>query len=395
MNKGNNNYRTIILKLNKTEQLETLARESGRVYSKTISYIRKIHNKKNIWLNSNQIQKIIHSNKLYSGTTQSIIQKYFVSLNSYFGNHKSNPDAKPPHKTHKYYCIPFKQESIKITGNCIYLSCSRGNPPIIIPIPNSKNLSQVQYAEINWDDGYRLNLTIKQEYPPLKTEGKIIGVDSGEIHPLAVWDGETGTIYNGRLLRSLKQHREKVKASYTSKIDLKKTGSINRHWLFLKKKRRLAKINRRIKDVEHKITRHFAETCDRDNVSVVVFGDTTNIRQSVNYGKFSNQKIHQWAFDRIRNQVQYKLAEYGMNFILQDERDTSHTCPACGKRVNPNGRNFRCPFCGFQAHRDIVGGINILSKYQGQAPVVASMAHATGVRFNYHLRCLTPSHIPS
>jgi len=124
------------------------------------------------------------------------------------------------------------------------------------------------------------------------------------------------------------------------------------------------------------------------DVSTVVFGDTTHIRQGLDYGNNVNQKLHQWAFDRIRFQVGYKLAEYGINFVLINERGTSHTCPICGSHVNPQGRFFKCPNCNFVTHRDLVGSINIFSKYQEyKVPVVASMAHATGVRFNYHLCC--------
>jgi putative transposase len=368
-------------------QLQELSRECGRIYSKTVSYIRKVHDRKGFWLDAMQMQKIIHSDKVHSQTTQAVIQKYFASLKGYFQYVKINPDAKPPHKTHKYCCIPFKQSAIKITNNSIKLSCGRGKHPIIVPIQKGKVLDNVQYAEIIWNDGYYLKITTRVDTPAIRTEGKVIAVDPGEIHPMTTWDGEQGIIYNGRLLRSEKQYREKVKASYTSKIDLKKKPSKRKKKLIKSKKKKLAYLDRRIKDIEHKITRHFVETCRKDNVSTVVYGDTTNIRQGVDWGNKANQKLHQWNYNRMRTQVQYKLAEYGINFILQNERGTSHTCPKCGAHVNPNGRRFKCKICGFEAHRDIAGAMNILSKYQGQVPVVAGMAHATGVRFNPHLCC--------
>jgi putative transposase len=385
MNKTNANYRTITLKLDKTIQLDNLAKESGRIYSKTVSYIHKIHDSKGFWLDECQVQRIVHSDKLHSQTTQAIIQKYFASLNSYFGNIETNPDAKPPHKRHKYFCIPFKKSAIKLHDSTIQLSCGSGNKPIMIYV---KGKLDVHYAEIIWDNGYRLKLVSKVIYPCVKESGKVVAVDPGEIHPITTWDGEHGVIYNGRLLRSLKQYREKAKASYTSKIDLKKKHSHRKSKLIKAKKKNLDKCDRRIKDVEHKITRCFVETCKRDDVSIVVYGDTTHIRDNTHYGHKVNQKIHQWTFDRTRTQIAYKLAEYGIKFVLVNERGTSHTCPVCGSHVNPNGRRFRCSVCNFIAHRDITGAINIFSKYQEpKVSVVASMAHATGVRFNYHLRC--------
>jgi putative transposase len=237
-------------------------------------------------------------------------------------------------------------------------------------------------------------MVVSQKKPIAKTGGKVISVDPGEIHPMTIWDGEKGTIYNGRHLRSMKQYREKIKSSYTSKIDLKKKRGKRRKKLIQFKQRHLRKMDRRIKDVEHKITRHFVETCKRDNVSTVVYGDTTNILNNAKFGHKTNQKVHQWSFGRTRFQIEYKLGEYGIKFVLQNERGTSHTCPACGKRVNPNGRRFKCKHCGFIAHRDVVGSINILSKYQECAPVVAYMAHATGVRYHPHLCCSASPRIP-
>jgi putative transposase len=382
------NYRTINLKLAKTDQLDMMARECGRVYSKTVSYIHKVHDKKGFWLSATQVQRIITSDKLHSQTTQAVIQKYFASLKSYFENVKTNPEAKPPHKTHKYYCIPFKTSAIKVKDNSVYLSCGVYNSKVIISIPYGKILTDIKYAEIIWDNGYYLKIVTKLEDVKYKIGNKVVAVDPGEIHPLTTWNGEKGTIYNGRLLRSIKQYREKVKASYTSKIDLKKKRSRRKSQLIKEKKLKLKKLDNKIRDIEHKITRYFVETCKRDDVSTVVYGDTTHIRDNVDYGSKVNQKIHQWGFDRIRFQVAYKLAEYGINFKLINERGTSHTCPVCGHHVNPQGRSFRCPNCNFISHRDVVGSMNIYSKYQEHlVPVVAFMAYATGVRFNYHLCC--------
>lgn len=379
--------KTITIKLDKTEQLYRMSRECGRIYSKTVSMVRKVHKKKNFWLDEVQMCKIIKSDKVHSQTVQGVIKKYFVSLNSYFKNVKSNPQAKPPYKTHANYCIPFKKSAIKVTETEIILSCGMYNDPLVIPIPKGKELSHVSYAEISWESGYYLSLVVEKELSEKVQGDKVVAVDPGEIHPLTTWDGEKGVIYNGRKLRSEKQYREMVKAEYAEKLSHKKKGSKRRKELAKHKTRKLRRIDNRIKDAEHKITRHFVETCKKDNVSTVVYGDTTHIRQNCDYGHNANQKIHQWAFSRIRFMVDYKLAEYGIEFVPINERGTSHTCPNCGEHVNPNGRRFKCLHCGFECHRDVAGAMNIFSKYRELVPVVASMAHATGVRFNPHLCC--------
>jgi putative transposase len=47
-----------------------------------------------------------------------------------------------------------------------------------------------------------------------------------------------------------------------------------------------------------------------------------------------------------------------------DEHHTTQTCPNCSKRHKPRGRNYTCGQCGFSTHRDVVGQINILSRYK-------------------------------
>jgi putative transposase len=77
-----------------------------------------------------------------------------------------------------------------------------------------------------------------------------------------------------------------------------------------------------------------------------------------------------------------------MKVELQDERYTSQTCPACGKRHKPKNRIYKCS-CGFQFHRDAVGSINIRRKYLEcfDVPVVGAMASPIGVRYSAHLQC--------
>ncbi|MHB9144971.1 MAG: transposase [Symbiobacteriia bacterium] len=52
-----------------------------------------------------------------------------------------------------------------------------------------------------------------------------------------------------------------------------------------------------------------------------------------------------------RHMLTYKAARLGMATDLQDEAYTSQTCPACGHRHKPSGREYRCA-CGFRYHRD-------------------------------------------
>jgi putative transposase len=83
----------------------------------------------------------------------------------------------------------------------------------------------------------------------------------------------------------------------------------------------------------------------------------------------------------------YKAQGLGMLVVLVPEHYTSQTCPQCGKRYKPRGREYCCRHCGFVFHRDGAGAINIRRKYTASGPVVGAMASPIGVRYQPHLRC--------
>ena len=110
---------------------------------------------------------------------------------------------------------------------------------------------------------------------------KVVSIDLGEIHPIVTTDGKTTTIYNGRLIRSIKRYREKLKGKFAQRLIKCKKYS-KRWWqLTLSKNKQLRNLNNSIKDAMHKITRHFANGCKKRCVGVVVIGDLTNIRDNI------------------------------------------------------------------------------------------------------------------
>ncbi|WP_460194880.1 zinc ribbon domain-containing protein [Thermosynechococcus sp. FA-CM-4201] len=123
-------------------------------------------------------------------------------------------------------------------------------------------------------------------------------------------------------------------------------------------------------------------------MQTVVIGDICDIHKSANYGKKANQTIHQMPSGQTRQMLEYKCHRAGMKIVLQNEAYTTQTCPACGKRHKPSGREYSCA-CGFQFHRDGVGAINLRRKYLGlrSVPVVGVMAPPIGLRFHAHTRC--------
>jgi putative transposase len=199
---------------------------------------------------------------------------------------------------------------------------------------------------------------------------EVAGIDLGEIHLAVSHDGDQTHILNGRLLRSRRQYQNKLKEHLSKNIDRKKKGSRRRKKLVASKKRQLRKLKNQIKDIEHKQTSRLVSTLYHEGVQTVVIGDVRDIRQDLDVGSITNQKLHQWAHGSVRHKLTYKAERLGMVVELQEEARTSKTCPQCGykRKTSPKGRVFRCTNkqCGFIWHRDGVGACNIRYKYRGE-----------------------------
>ena len=381
-------YVTQTMKHHRTDQLDFLAREAGRCYSKSLSLARKIHARKGFWLSKGVLQKYMrHLNfRLHSQTIQACIDSYFDALNTYFTVRKSNPNAKPPKRTPRHFKVRWKSGAIHRKGNTLILSNGKNNEPVILDL--SENDSTPTYVEMYFKRGsYYFALVSKVDTPAKKETGITVAVDMGEIHPIVSHDGEKTTIYNGRFVRSIRQYRNKVSARFQAKIDKCPKRSKRWYQLIRVKRKTLDKINAQLLDAEHKITSRFISDCKKAKADTIVIGDLKGIRDRAKFSKKSNQKIHQWAFSRIAEKICYKAEMEGIRVIFESEAYTSQTCPQCANRKKPTNRNYHCKHCGFKYHRDGVGAINLWSKVSGYLfyPVVGELAAPLGVKFNWHL----------
>ena len=378
-------YTTKKVKVNPAPELDALAIEAGRVYSKVISLIHKIKRKKGFWLSEKSVRNYmrLRGYNLHSQTIQAIIQSYFDALKSYFQAVKSNPDAKPPKRTRKHFKVRWIQNGITFKDGIIRLSNGKGNQPIIL-----KSDVKPVYVEMYFQRGcYYFSLVYQVHTPPKRDTGKVVAIDMGEIHPIVSHDGEQTIIYNGRALRAIKQYINKFKAYIQSKMD--RCVKRSNRWYRLKriKTKILAKLNAQLKDAEHKITSRFISDYIKAKADTIVIGDLKGIRKRAKFSKKSKQKVHQWAFARLQSMICYKAELAGLKVKVVSEAYTSQSCPRCGNRKKPTNRNYHCNPCGFQYHRDGVGAINLWNKVSGLllSLVVGAMASPIGVRFNPHL----------
>ena len=381
------NYQVRRVNIGKTEHLDELARECGRLYSQTlVSFWRTVRHK-GIWLAPKHLMRWHTSSKLHAHTADACVQAFFASLKSWRARKKQgDPDAHPPRKRKRYLRVEYKRSAMVLKDGKLRLSNGQGNAPLLLDWP----WELPQTVVIHWTgEQYEAIATYKQEpvygpFPP----GKVAGIDLGEIHMAVSYDGEHTHILNGRLLRSKVQYRNKLQADLNSRIDGRmKKGSKRRKRVIRSKKRQLKKIDHQINEIEHKHSTRLITTLHQAGVQTLVIGDVRDLRQHTDVGSTNNQKIHQWSHGSVRFKLTYKAQRLGMDVVLQEESYTSRTCPHCGfVRSKVKGRVFRCPKCHVVLHRDQVGACNIRQKYLGCGPVVGAMAPPTGLRFRPQTR---------
>ena len=392
--KQQKNYRSyIILTAKPSERLDGINRLGGRIYSKTVSLTEKTHDTKGFWLSDSGLKKYLKEKNYpcHSHSVQAIIDDYCAARRSFFSNLKSNPNARPPFKRKWYHPMTWRATGISYKRGKLRLSMGEGREPLWLRI--DKKFQKKVPAEISMVYNrnthiYEFQATYDTQPKTSKAQaGTAVAVDMGEIHPIVSFDGMTSEIYNGRYLRSLMQYREKFKAKINQLLSRCQRESRRYKKLKRAKQRKLYHLNNLIRDVRHKITSRFVSTCKAKNVETIVIGDLKHIRRFMDYGKKANQKLHQWAFSKMRDMITYKAKAVGVKVDTQDEAYTSQTCPACRHRKKTRTRNYRCSQCGWQGHRDVVGASNILTKYQGYLfnPVVGAVVSPVGIRYHPNL----------
>ena len=98
----------------------------------------------------------------------------------------------------------------------------------------------------------------------------------------------------------------------------------------------------------------FAET----NRSAVIIEDLTGIRPKG--GKALKRRLSSWPQRKLHTIMEYKARWRGIPLVKVDPRNSSRTCPICGKiKKSRIGKEFKCE-CGWQADRHINASINLL-----------------------------------
>jgi putative transposase len=379
-------YKTVTIPVNCSKEnlnyLFQCNQESARIWNDCIKISKETWEKEQKYVNQNYFQQVFklgYSKFLTSKSMQLISKKYLSCCRGIKEARKiGRLDCKYPYKKKKnfntiydysIFQIDYYKGIIKLSKPRIISENNKQivQKPIIMYVKNvPKNVITI---EVKYDNGLKLCLNYYKEKPQqeiIKQKQNICGVDIGEIHSIASIDNEgNNTIITARKIRSIQRFRNKELAKLNSKLSKCTKGSIN-YKKYRKAIRKLcSKSNAKLNYLFHKTSKLFIDYVSENNINNVIIGDLTNFNmnlKNIKKKKGKQQKLAQWPHGKLREKLQYKLKYQNVNLIEISEKYTSQTCPVCGHRHKPMGRNYVCK-CGYKNHRDIVGAINILSKY--------------------------------
>jgi predicted RNA-binding Zn-ribbon protein involved in translation (DUF1610 family) len=138
--------------------------------------------------------------------------------------------------------------------------------------------------------------------------------------------------------------------------------------------RQKAKSVRRIRDVNHKVSRQVVDWGVETGQTRMILSQPTGIAKAKGR-KSQKQRNGYWEYGEQSRMIEYK-AEGSIEIERDEERGTSSTCPKCNHRYHPSGRTFLCPNCGWSGHRDLVGSGNQLGRHEPHADVAALIEQA-------------------
>jgi len=374
--------RQVNLKLSKSQfqHCQQLSEESARVWNFAKNFFWRTYRKKGIWLSEGALKRYTKQRfALHSESVQAVIEKFYTNLKASRILRKANPSIRYPYKNKSWFCVHWKKKAIKVKGRVISLSNGKGRQSIVFKLPDYLSDCQprkldtarpaIRTVELIWRNGYWLSITL--DFPDREHNKQLsfntAAVDMGEIHAMTIADGNEAIVISGRQLRSVKRNRNRRVGQLQKLQSRCKKDSRRFNRLQAVKSKVMAECHRRTQDLNHKITRLAVDWCADHDVSKLVIGDVTGISKNTKSEKRLNkknrQKISQWSFYQQRQYLEYKCDEVSIETTLEPEHGTSKTCPKCGNKYKPKGRDYNCQACNLKMHRDVVGASNIRTKH--------------------------------
>ena len=168
-------------------------------------------------------------------------------------------------------------------------------------------------------------------------------------------------IVNGKPLKSINHHYNKIKAKLQSKLSKNKHTSKRINRLTLRR-------NRKIKDYMHKVSRKIVEYMEANSLNTLFVGKNVGWKESINLGRTNNQNFVSIPYNMLIQMLEYKCKLAGINFVIVNEAYTSKCSFLDREKISKHdsyaGRRVRRGLfisnSGIMINADVNGSMNIM-----------------------------------
>jgi len=228
--------------------------------------------------------------------------------------------------------------------------------------------------------------TEREADAPTHPATSLIGVDMGVANFAALSTGEIIAPVD-----AMKRHAQRL-ARYQRAMSRKQKFSKN----WMKAKARVQKLHTRIGNIRRDHLHKLSTTLSKNHAGVVIedlqvrnmsgsaAGTLEQPGRNTRAKAGLNRSILDQGWFEFRRQLEYKQAWRGGVVVAVNPRNTSRTCPVCGRMAKENRTSqsrFECVHCGHAAHADVNAAVNILAAGH------AVMACGGDVSPYLHLKC--------
>lgn len=275
-------------------------------------------------------------------------------------------EKKTLHTFKKYSALVYDQRILSFKGlDTVSILSLNGRYKIPIVFGEYAKLEQRRVrgqADLIYHKG-DLFLCLVVELPdgtPINPKGTL-GVDMGIVNIATDSDGNT---FSGKQIDIVREKTTALKAK------LQSCGSKSA-------KRHLKKISGREarfkRNTNHVISKKIVQLA-KDTCRSIALEDLKGFNGRQTVRKAQRERFGKWAFDQLRNFIEYKAQLVGVPVIPVNPKNTSRRCSHCGHIAKANRKSqseFVCIHCGFSLNADENAAKNISFLAEVKQPIVA------------------------
>ena len=316
--------------INKTHsfynECDELCFKSKNIYNQGLYNVRQYYFENKKYLNYNSNYYVTKEQECYSYLptkvfcqTLRLVDRNFKSFFSLLKNKEvKNKIPNYLDKENGRYVVIYPKQAIELrefkrSGR---LHLSQSNIYITTKVSDFSQIKEVRI--IPRTDHYVIEVVYSVVEKQYRNTGIVSSIDLGlnNLATVTFNNGEQPLLVNGRPIKSINQYYNKKKARLQSKLKNNRhtSKSINK----LTNKR-----NNKVNDYLHKASHMLVNQLVSKNVSTLVIGKNTSMKQDINIGKKNNQNFVQLPIFKFANILKYKCELRGIKVILNEESYTS------------------------------------------------------------------------